>query len=248
MYPVLPVGPFSLPTGPISALLAVWIGLETAARYSRKQGLHPDDIWNIGLLALLAGLIVARLWKAVQFWPVYTAEPLLIFSLRPSGFALVPGAIAAIVVGYSILLYKALDPLPVAAAFSVGLLSAGAVINFGAFLSGSVLGTPMSIGLPWIFTHFGASLHPVGLYRMVGLLLVTGALWRWGDVRRPGRIVLLALLGFSLVYLSANAFIADPALVGNLRSSQIVALAAAIASALMLARTEPKTGGAEGET
>ena len=41
-----------------------------------------------------AGVVVARLWNAAQFWYIYAEEPLLLFSLRPSGFALLPGLIA----------------------------------------------------------------------------------------------------------------------------------------------------------
>jgi prolipoprotein diacylglyceryltransferase len=91
MYQALPFGPVTLPTGPLLAMLAVFLGLETAGRFGRRLGLRTDDVWNTGLLAVLAGLIVARLWNVFQFWYVYTAEPLLIVSLRPSGFALWPG-------------------------------------------------------------------------------------------------------------------------------------------------------------
>ena len=58
----------------------------------RRLGLRPDDLWNTGLIALLAGFIVARVWNVFQFWYVYSAEPLLLFSLRPSGFAFWPAA------------------------------------------------------------------------------------------------------------------------------------------------------------
>ena len=68
MYPALPFGPFTLPTGPIFVLLAGYFGLETAARFGRRFGLRSDDVWNAGLLGVLAGFIVARLWNVIQFW------------------------------------------------------------------------------------------------------------------------------------------------------------------------------------
>ncbi len=100
MYPSLPFGPLSLPTGPVLALIAFWVALETAARFGKGLGLHSDDVWNVGLAALLTGLIVARLWNVFQFREVYFAEPFLVFSLRPSGFVWPPGIIAASIVAY----------------------------------------------------------------------------------------------------------------------------------------------------
>ena len=55
MYPTLPFGPLSLPTGPFITLIAFWLGLEVAARFGQRMGLKNDDIWNTGLLALVAG-------------------------------------------------------------------------------------------------------------------------------------------------------------------------------------------------
>ncbi len=128
MYPTLPFGPLALPTGPVLAIFAVMLTLDIASRYGRRLGMHPDDIWNIGLIALTAGLIVARLWNVFQFWYIYQSEPALIFSIRPSGFEFWPGLIAAVIAGYVYLLQRALDPLPVAATLAVGLV-AGSILH-----------------------------------------------------------------------------------------------------------------------
>ncbi len=111
MYPALPFGPITLPTGPVFAILAIVFTLEVAGRVGRRFGIRPDDVWNTGLLAAVTALIVARLWNVIQFWYVYAAEPMLIISPRPSGFALVPGLIAALIVAYAYLLRKAIDPV-----------------------------------------------------------------------------------------------------------------------------------------
>src|SRR5215208_3856174 len=125
MYPALPFGPITLPIGPVFVLLAAYFGLDAAARTGRRLGLRADDVWNTGLLALLVGVIVARLGNVYQFGYVSAAEPLLIFSLRPSGYALWPGVIAALIAGYAYLLRLALDPLVMAAALAPGVLVAG---------------------------------------------------------------------------------------------------------------------------
>jgi phosphatidylglycerol:prolipoprotein diacylglycerol transferase len=141
MYPTLPFGPLALPTAPLVIMLAAMFGLEIAARYGRRLGLAADDVWNTGLLALVAGLGVARLWNVIQLWPIYRDEPALILSLRPSGFAPLPGILAALIAGYANLLRRALDPLRMVTAIAVGAVAAEILLNAGAFLTGAVVGT-----------------------------------------------------------------------------------------------------------
>ncbi|OUC05364.1 hypothetical protein RY27_27730 [Litorilinea aerophila] len=235
MYPMIPFGPFSLPTGPILALVAGVFGLEVAARYGRRLGLDPNQVWNTGLTALVAGLIVARLWNVFQFWPVYRSEPWLILSLRPGGFHLWAGLAAALVGGYLYMLRHALDPAPMAAAFSVGMVAGGVFQALSGFLTGSVVGT-LSDG-PWALPYFGELRHPVGLYRAGGLLLLWLLLYLPRRTQpSPFRVVLMALFGYSLLRLFTDAFVEYAALVGSFRLSQILALATALVTSLLLAR------------
>jgi prolipoprotein diacylglyceryltransferase len=238
MYPTLPFGPFSLPTGPILAMLAALLMLDIAGRYARRFGrahaLHPDDVWNTGMIALAAGLIVARLWNVFQFWPIYREEPLLIVSLRPSGFSFWPGVVAALIGGYAYMLRRALDPARVVAALAVGLLVGAAVLAVSDHLTGQVLGLP-SDG-PLATRYFLELRHPAGLYRAGLLLLALVAIWLWADPMRPGRIIWMVGLGYSLARLIADGFVADAPMVGTVRSSQVVALIAALLFTALLAR------------
>jgi phosphatidylglycerol:prolipoprotein diacylglycerol transferase len=233
MYPALPLGPITLPTAPIFALLAVYLGLETAGRVGRRLGLRPDDLWNTGLIALLAGFIVARVWNVFQFWYVYSAEPLLLFSLRPSGFAFWPGVAAAVAAAYGYLLRYALHPTRVVAAFAAGALMAASALAVSDYLTGAIVGLPSD--LPWARPYFGEMRHPAALYRAVGFGV--SGVWVWLGVRAatPGRTVGHALLAASLVILLADAYVADSAVVAGLRSSQLGGLGGALAASGWLA-------------
>ncbi|RIK41125.1 MAG: hypothetical protein DCC55_12940 [Chloroflexi bacterium] len=234
MYPTLPFGPLSLPTAPFVVLLAATLALEISSRYGRRLGLAADDVWNTGMIALLAGLVVARLWNVVQLWPIYLDEPGLILSLRPSGFALVPGVVAALLAAYANLLRRALDPVRMAAAFAVGALAGGVVLSAGAYLTGSVVGTASDV--PWALPYFGERRHPVALYQalLIWLLFTVLLLRRGRD--RPGRTILLAGWGYALIRLCTDAFVDEPVLIGSLRQSQVVALVVGLALTLLLAR------------
>jgi phosphatidylglycerol---prolipoprotein diacylglyceryl transferase len=235
MYPTLPVGPLSFPTGPIFAILAVILGLETAGRYGRKLGLHPDDVWNTGLIGFAAGLIVARLWNVFQFAHIYRAEPILVFSLRPSGFAFWPGLIAAFIGGYLYLIYRALDPVRIGAAFSIGGLAGGSLLSLSGYLTGSILGLPSD--LPWALHYFGVPRHPAGLYLAAGMALLAAALWLRADPDHPSRTILWAILGYSLLRLVVDGFRDAMSLTGPVRVSQLLALAVALVSIALLARS-----------
>ena len=243
MYPTLPFGPMSLPTGPVFAILAVVLALEVGARYGKRLHLHPDDVWNAGLIGLAAGLIVARLWNVFQFWYIYQAEPQLVFRLRPSGFAYWPGVVAALIGGYAYLLRMRLDPVKVAAALAVGMAAGGVVQGIGGYLTGAMLGALSN--LPWALNYFGELRHPVGLYRSLGFVLLSVLLWLTGDRSRPGRVVWQAVLGYALLRLVADAFLDGGATIGTggqaaaiagVRVSQAIAFIGALVAAWMLAR------------
>ncbi len=238
MYPFLPLGPLSIPTAPLFAILAGWLGISMMARAGAKQGMNPDQVSNAGFIALASGIIVARLWHVVQFWAIYLEEPLLAISLRPGGMALTPGIVAALVGGYAYLLYAKLDPLKVLAALGLGLMVGDALWQIGAFLTGEVVGLASSV--PWALPYFDELLHPVALYRAAGTLAVAAAIFFGADFRHPGRVFLLSLLGYSVVRLLTDAFVADAAQLGTYRVTQIVAFALALGAAFLLSRTPPR--------
>jgi len=214
-------------------MLAVFLGLETAGRFGRRLGLRTDDVWNTGLLAVVAGLIVARLWNVFQFWYVYSAEPALIFSLRPSGFALWPGLAAAFIAAYAYMLRHALSPTRIAASFAVGFLTAASVISIADYLTGAIIGLPSD--LPWARPYYGEMQHPAALYRAVGFLVSIAVIWPFANAQRPGRTVGYVGLAIGLVLLVADAFAANRPVTGDVRTSQLLGLTLALVSVAGLA-------------
>lgn len=227
----------TIPTGPLVALVAVTIGLEVAGRFGRRLQLAIDDVWNTGLLAILATVIVARLWNVIQFWAVYSAEPWLMLSLRPSGFVWNAGLVVGGVVAYSYLWRRALAPLPITVALAGGVLTALALFTAGALLTGAIVGLPST--LPWALPYFGVLRHPVALYYAVGFVLLVASGWLLLRRIAAGRLLLLWLLSSGLLWLWLGAYEEGSRTFLSLRVNQLVGLLMALAACLMLARPTP---------
>lgn len=242
MYPTLPIGPLALPTGPLLTILAAVIGLEIMGRYGRRAKLSPDDLWNVGLVALLGGLIVARFWNVVQFWAIYRDEPNLIISLRPSGFEVVPGIIVGLIAAYAFMIWRRLDPGPVVASALVGLVAGAVITGVSGYLTGDVAGVANDAS--WYLNPLDPNTHPAGLYQAAGMLILLFGLFIWTAPDRPWQAIAVTLLGIGLVRLVADGFVADVATIvvgqlGALRVSQVVGLVVAIGACFLLARGEP---------
>ncbi len=237
MYPALPFGPLTIPTGPLVILLALTIGLEVAGRFGRRLHLAIDDVWNTGLIWVVVSLIVARLWNVIQFWAIYRAEPWLIISLRPSGFVWSAGLLAGLVVAYSYLWRRALDPLPVTVALTAGGLVAAALMAAGTFLTGSLIGVPTE--LPWALAYYGVLRHPVSFYYAIGFNLI--AVSGWYTIRRfsLGRVLLLWMLAVGLLLLIVGAYVEESATLATLRTSQLLGLIVALVASLALTQRPP---------
>lgn len=240
MYSTLTFGSIALPTAPLFALMAWLVGLEIAGRFGKHVNLDLNAVWNTGLIAISVGLIVARLWNIVRFWAVYSTEPLLMFSLRPSGFELYPGLIAALIAAYAYLIYKALDPFDMFAAASIGTIAAMAILAVSNFLTGAVVGTATQ--QPWAANYFGKSVHPAALYRGLGFFVLLVVLTIFskriiGNNNRTAQsLILLTILGGALVHLIADGFVESADVLAGFRISQLVALLVALIATWLLAR------------
>ncbi len=137
--------------------------------------------------------------------------------------------------GYAYLIWRSLDPVKVAAALAFGFVAAGSILSASAYLTGAVVG--VATDLPWGVNYFGKAVHAVGLYQAVGLLILLIVLWVWPERERPGRVVLLAGLGYGLIRLITDGFLADPATISGFRVGQVAGLAVVVVCAWGLGRT-----------
>ena len=237
MFPTIPIGPMRLQTYGLALLVAYMAGLWLAARQARGRGIDSDHVYNMGLYALLVGIVTARLGHAVAYFAVYRVDPLQLLSLSPGAFLFLPGLIGAAAMAAVYLYRHRLSAVHMLDILAPGVVLALAIASLGAFLAGHDLGTLSA--LPWAVELFGVRRHPVALYQALALLALLGLLLRADRraARRPGQLTLMALFGYATLRLFLDPLRAEGPLVGDgWRLTQIVSLAAVLVSGWLLGR------------
>jgi phosphatidylglycerol:prolipoprotein diacylglycerol transferase len=93
---------FSFPSYGFLVSLGVIVGLFVVFKVARQQGLNPDQMWNLGALVVLAGLLGAKVMLVLVDWGYYTSHPreIFSFSVLQSGGVFSGGLVAAIAVAF----------------------------------------------------------------------------------------------------------------------------------------------------
>ncbi len=236
MLPVLQIGPAAIQLPGLLLLVGVWVGSVLAERQARRLGLPGDEIERLIFVALLAGVIGARLGYALTYLEVYLRQPFALLALTP--FTLAPevgapvGLIAAVVYAQRKRLpfWATLDALtPGFAACAVG-------VALAHLASGDAFGAPSNV--PWAVELWGLSRHPTQVYELVAALAI---LWLSLRVRPAAPFPGFAFGGFVALTAAARLVMegvrGDSILwFGSLRAAQLVSLALLFAALTMLRR------------
>lgn len=60
---------------------------------AKKQGMNPDDFFDLGMYLVIFGIIGARLYYVIFSWDYYKNNPMKIFNIREGGLAIYGGII-----------------------------------------------------------------------------------------------------------------------------------------------------------
>ena len=106
MYPILfSIGPLHIYGYGFMIALGVFIALFVASKRAPKLNLNPDVILNITLLAVVFGLLGAKILFCIVEFPAFIADPMgTIFS--GNGFVVYGGLISGILAGRTIRLFS----------------------------------------------------------------------------------------------------------------------------------------------
>ena len=177
MFPRLfHLGSFSLPTYGVLVATGVIVGLFVAAKLSQQQGQDPEKAWNLGIYAVLAAIVGAKVLMIINDLPRYAAHPREIFSLGvlQAGGVFFGGVLTALAVSVWYIRANHMPVLRTSDAFAPGLALGHAIGRIGCFAAGCCYGKPTShwwgvtftnpLAGQWVGTPLNVPIEPTQLF------------------------------------------------------------------------------------
>ena len=249
----LHVGPFAVlgwQLGPIAIrwygvlmATAMAVGLWLAQRDARRRGLDPESLLKASELALLGGLVGARLYYVLFNLDYYTQFPGKIFAIWEGGLAIHGGVLGGILVGGAYAWRRRLPVRQYVDVAAPSLALGQALGRWGNFFNEEAFGRPTD--LPWKLFISPAHrplqyaqaeyFHPTFLYESIWDLLVFAVLvvaLRGRLTRAPGALFLAYVGLYSLGRLFTEGLRTDPLMLGSLRIAQFVSVLGMAAAAV----------------
>jgi phosphatidylglycerol---prolipoprotein diacylglyceryl transferase len=140
------IGRFFLPTYGLLVSLGVLLGMWISVRNSERQGINPENAWNLGIMVVLCGIIGAKVLYIIVDWNTYMAHPSEIFSLGTlqAGGVFSGGLIGALGAAAWYIHKHKMPALATCDAFAPGLAIGHAIGRVGCFAAGCCWGKPTS--------------------------------------------------------------------------------------------------------
>jgi phosphatidylglycerol---prolipoprotein diacylglyceryl transferase len=238
MHPILfEIAGFPVYTYGVLLAAAYLLGLQFALVRSRRRGLDPNRVMDLGIWIIVSALAGAKLLLLAVEWDTYGSNPRELMTLVRSGGVFYGGLIAAVVVALWYLRRHRMPVWQVTDVFAPGIALGHVVGRLGCLFAGCCFGRPTSV--PWAITFhneyaaqnvgtpLNIPLHPTQLYEAGAELIILLALLATERRGRPfpGR----TFWGYMLLY-GISRFVIEfyrgdsPGAVGMFSTSQFVSL------------------------
>lgn len=157
------------------AALGLIFGLMLIVKLGREQGLDPEKVWNLGIIAILSGIVGAKLLYFVT--DSEAREHIFSLSTLQAGGVWSGGFVLALVMCVWYMRRNNMPVLRTCDVFAPGLALGHAFGRVGCFAAGCCYGKPTHV--PWAVTFtnplaneitatpLNIPLHPTQLYEMV---------------------------------------------------------------------------------
>lgn len=231
----LAIGPFTIRWYGILMACAMGIGLWLAYREARRRRVDPDELLKTSELALVGGLIGARLYYVAFSWEYYSQFPQKIIAVWEGGLAIHGGLLGGLLLGGGYAWWKQL-PLPRYLDIVAPSLALGQGIGrWGNFFNEEAFGRPTDLPwklfitapnrpLPYVREEF---FHPTFLYESLWDLAVFGLLvlvFRQRLEQSSGALFLAYVGLYSIGRFWVEGLRTDSLMLGPMRVAQLVSL------------------------
>ena len=182
MHPVLfHLGSLEIHTYGVLVAAGFLLGITTAAKRAKTEGIEPESINDLGIWLVVAGMVGGKLFHILFFWHDFITgwRAVGAASLR-EGFVFFGGFIAASLTTVVYARAKKLSLGKVADALAPSVALGHAFGRLGCFFEGCCYGKactlPWAVKLPAPHVMTGIPVHPTELYEAAGNFAIFGAL------------------------------------------------------------------------
>ena len=256
MFPrIIDYGHFVLPTYGLMAALGLICGLMLIIHLGRQQGLDPEKLWNLGILAVLSGIVGAKALYLYNERADYLQNPRQLFTLSTlqAGGVWSGGVLLALILCVWYMRRNGMPILRTCDVFAPGLALGHAFGRIGCFAAGCCYGRETHV--PWavtfhnplaaeiVGTPLNVPLHPTQLYEfVVELANCLFLVWLIKRKKFEGEILGTYLIIYGIARYFIEFFRGDPGrgqFIGFLTTTQFVALLLVVGGGLLWMRRAP---------
>lgn len=238
----LQIGPLTIRWYGVIMAIAVMVGVMLASREARRQGIDPERILDLALIAAPLSWLGARIYYVIFNWDYYGTNLAEIPKIWHGGLAIHGGILTAILIGLWFSRHYRLNFWQLADICAPSLIMGQAIGRWGNFFNQEAYG--YETDLPWAMYIDGAYRHPTFLYESLWNLGVFFLLlWlRRQPVIRRGEVFLVYLMAYSVGRFIVESFRTDSLMLGPLRAAQVMSVALFLSAGLLILWRRRQTG------
>lgn len=216
------LGPIAIYKFGLTIALGILVGYWLVDREAGRRGFNRDQLLNLVILAVLGGIIGARIFYILAYAPgYYLQHPLDMLKIYEGGLSIHGGVMGALLAGWWYTRRARFDFWSSADLLVPGTILAQAIARIGC----DIFGVPMTAIWPWGVNVDGNLVHPVQMYETIldlGLFLVL-----WGKRNRTyysGQLLVCYLFGYFSIRFIVEFFRDNPLIIGPITPAHLTSV------------------------
>jgi len=241
MYPeIIKLGPISIYSYGLMLGIAFITASYLLTLELKRVNLNVNIASEITTLALIFGIIGAKLFHLFEYWDEFINDPLMAFS--PAGLTFYGGFLLATLAIFIYIKRKKLSFLQIADLNAPGLALAYGIARIGCHLSGDGDYGIVS-NLPWAYSYAkgtvptppGVTVHPTPIYELIAGILIFMFLWsKRKKYNVNGKLFFVYLILTAIARFLVEIIRINPRLLLGLSEAQIISIILIIISIIAL--------------
>jgi len=241
MYPeIIKLGPISIYSYGLMLGIAFITASYLLTLELKRVNLNVNIASEITTIALIFGIIGAKLFHLFEYWDEFINDPLMAFS--PAGLTFYGGFLLATLAIFIYIKRKKLSFLQIADLNAPGLALAYGIARIGCHLSGDGDYGIVS-NLPWAYSYAkgtvptppGVTVHPTPIYELIAGILIFMFLWsKRKKYNVNGKLFFVYLILTAIARFLVEIIRINPRILLGLSEAQIISIILIIISIIAL--------------